>query len=180
MTTLTAGDLDTVIHLEWPAEEARRRRLAEAGVPRLLHVAPGAPPPTVTGPEEDWVREPAGAGDVRLREATLRRRDPRAGGVVRRPQRVEVDEDGLVRRDGRWVALSEVEAAMARSLLDGAGHCVPRTALLAAAFPDEDRELRSVDTAVRRVRRKLTVLGIAIHGIAGSGYLAEVIHGPMW
>lgn len=170
----------SVVHLRWPEEDHRRPDLAAMGVPRLLHVAAGSAPPLDLARDEDWVREPATGDDVHLREVGLAHRlneaaAPRAG---TRPVAVEVDDDGLVRWQGRWVALSAVEAALARPLLAEAGHCVSREVLAASAFPGEERDVHTVDRAVRRVRRKLLALGIAVHGITGSGYLAELTQVP--
>ena len=65
---------DPVAHVAWPAEADRRRALARVGVPRLLYVAPGHCAPAASDLYEDWVRVPAGAEEVRLRSANLRRR----------------------------------------------------------------------------------------------------------
>jgi hypothetical protein len=58
----------------WPSEAERRARLADAGVPRLLFIAPGHAPPKLWDRHEDWVRVPASAEEVRLRAATLQGR----------------------------------------------------------------------------------------------------------
>jgi hypothetical protein len=71
-----AGAGATVEVLRWPAEAARRAELAARTRPRLLLVAPGEVPPPLD-PEEDWVRLPAPARDVRARRARLARRYPR-------------------------------------------------------------------------------------------------------
>ena len=65
---------NTVTWVDWPQEADRRLRLARAGVPRLLFVAPGHPVPEPLDLYEDWVRAPAGAEEVRLRSDNLRRR----------------------------------------------------------------------------------------------------------
>ncbi len=169
----------SVVHLRWPEEDHRRPDLAAMGVPRLLHVAAGSAPPLDLARDEDWVRKPSTGDDVHLREVGLAHRlNLAAPGAGSRTVALEVDEDGLVRWQGRWVALSAVEAALARPLLAEAGHCVPRDVLAAAAFPGEDRDLHSVDRTVRRVRRKLLALGIAVHGITGAGYVADPTQVP--
>jgi len=70
--TIPADDL--VAHVAWPAGADRRRALADAGVPRLLFIAPGhaAPPPLDL--YEDWVRVPASPEEVALRAANLSHR----------------------------------------------------------------------------------------------------------
>ena len=63
-----------VAWVDWPEDADRRLRLARAGVPRLLFVAPDHPVPEPLDLAEDWVRVPAGAEEVRLRSANLGRR----------------------------------------------------------------------------------------------------------
>lgn len=171
-------DPGVIVPLRWPDQARRRNQLADAGVPRLLLVAAGVSPPSCWALDEDWVAEDADPAERAHRERTLRHR--LSGGPVPTPRAVPgvfVDEDGLVRRDGRWVALSALEAALVRPLLAERGRCVGRPALAAAAWPGQDREDRAVDGAVRRLRAKLHPLGVEIHGITGAGYLLEVV-GP--
>ena len=58
----------------WPSEAVRRDELARAGIPRLLFVEPGSPPPETWAADEDWLRIPASAEEVTDRAATLRSR----------------------------------------------------------------------------------------------------------
>ncbi|HEV7758512.1 MAG TPA: hypothetical protein VGO78_05970 [Acidimicrobiales bacterium] len=71
-----AGAGATVEVLRWPAEAARRAELAARARPRVLLVEPGELPPPLD-PEEDWLRFPAPARDLRTRRARLARRYPR-------------------------------------------------------------------------------------------------------
>ena len=165
--------------LQWPEEADRREQMAMAGVPRLLLVSPGATPPAVWGVDEDWISVEAPASERADREMTLRRRlllrrDPRTP-----PVGVVLDADGLVRRAGRWVALSELETRLVGLLLAAAGRGVSRAQLLDAGWPGQEREDRAVDGAVRRARTKLRDLGVEIHGITGVGYLLEVGGAPV-
>jgi Transcriptional regulatory protein, C terminal len=163
-----------VVALRWPEDAARRVQLAAAGVPRLLLVSPGATPPRRWAVDEDWVAAGASVEERGQREATVRRRLELLADPPRRDRcGVVVDADGLVRREGRWVALSDLEVRLVRPLLDAAGRCVSRAELLAAGWPGEVRPDRSVDGAIRRVRAKLRPLGVRIHGITGTGYLLE-------
>ena len=169
-----------IIPLRWPEEAARRHELAAAGIPRLLVVAPGSAPPSTWEVDEDWIASGAPPEERAHREATLRRRLD----LVAEPSPhvlcgVVVDDDGLARRDGLWVALSELEVRLVAPLLAATGHCVARSALLAAGWPGEDRPARSVDGAIRRLRAKLRPLGVRIHGITGAGYLLEVGPSPV-
>ena len=165
---------DVIVPLQWPEEADRREQLALAGVPRLLLVSHGARPPGVWGVDEDWISVDAPAAERSDRETTLRRRLELRGSPTSPTVGVVLDEDGLVRRAGRWVALSEIETRLVGLLLAAAGKCVSRAQLLDAGWPGEEREGRAVDGAVRRARTKLRVLGVEIHGITGVGYLLEV------
>jgi two-component system, OmpR family, response regulator len=164
-----------VAHLAWPREAHRRRELAEAGIPRLLIVEGGATPPRTWDLDEDWVTDP---GEVGHRERTLRRRVSLLADPTGLPPVVTVDDDDLVHRTDRWVALSAIEAALVRLLLDREGRAVGRPELAAAAWPDQQRDDRAVDGAIRRARPKLAPLSVAIHGLAGVGYLLDVVSGP--
>ena len=62
LLTLTCVD---VVVVRWPDEQPRLERLRSAGTPRLLLVAPEAPPPVPLDPLEDWVRLPADDRDLR-------------------------------------------------------------------------------------------------------------------
>src|SRR5262245_19040113 len=98
----------------WPRDAARRVDLAGRGVPRLLVVDPGVPPPDVAD-DEDWVRAPVDERDVAARLDGLR---ARCAGVVL--------EAGVVRTHRGAAALSPREAAVAEALLAEPGEVVPR------------------------------------------------------
>jgi hypothetical protein len=169
-----------IVPVRWPEEDARRRELADSGIPRLLLVASGSPPPADWAVDEDWISEAAPPDERAHRERTLRQRLA----LVDAPQTdsgsgVAVDEDGLVRRGGRWVALSELELRLLQTLLEHAGRCVSRAVLLEAGWPGEERPARSVDGAIRRLRIKLRDLDVVVHGVTGVGYLLEVGPNPV-
>lgn len=69
--------------VSWPDQAERRAELAEAGVPCLLVVRPGAPVPPV-GPNEDWIARGADERDVAARLERLGRmgRAVRSGSVA--------------------------------------------------------------------------------------------------
>ena len=170
---------DVIVPLRWPEESARRDQLAAAAVPRLLVVSAGASPPKAWAIDEDWILAEAPTAERGHREATLRRRlDQRIQPPRWRVVGVTLDNDGLVRREGRWVALSGLEVRLVAVLLAERGRCVSRARLLEAGWPGQQRDDRAVDGAVRRARAKLAVLGVEIHGITGAGYLLEVGTAP--
>src|SRR4051794_17511004 len=81
-----------VVLVRWPAEELRRAELREHGVPRLLLVEHGAPPPRTPDDLEDWVRVPADEVDLHARVDNLNRR-----AVSRSELMPELDDDGVLR-----------------------------------------------------------------------------------
>jgi hypothetical protein len=181
-TSVAATEMDppsAVATLLWPEEADRRGYLAAAGVPRLLLVRPGSSPPPAWAIDEDWLWTDAPPGDRAHREATLRRRLDSVAGARPIASVVALDEDGLVRRHRRWVALTDLEVRLVQPLLTASGHCVSRADLLEAGWPGEERPDRAVDGVMRRVRSKLRPLGVEIHAVTGAGYLLEVGAAPV-
>ena len=72
--TLSAAD---VLIVRWPEKAAGMPRRSALGRPRLLIVAPSAPPPATLDCDEDWIRLPA--ADVNARIAALVARAARHG-----------------------------------------------------------------------------------------------------
>jgi DNA-binding response OmpR family regulator len=104
----------------------------------------------------------------------------RASDLVERPSGQPVrddgpviDEYGLFRCGTGWVALSPIEARLARRFLDCHGQLVCRETLGDAGWPDGVANLRSVDSRIKTLRRRVEPLGLKIHTIRGQGYLAR-------
>jgi hypothetical protein len=78
-----AGDSVDVVLIRWPSEEAARRQLAQAGMPRVLLIDDGSEPPPDWDRLEDWVRLPVTPADLAARQATVRERwhEQRAPGM---------------------------------------------------------------------------------------------------
>lgn len=163
-------DTDVVL-VRWPAERSERDRLAALGRPRLLLVAPDAPAPVVDDPLEDWIRAPATEIDIRARLETLRRRSAAGGGPL--SEEPSLDEDGVLRWNGRWVSLPPVEARLTRALLDRFGAVVGRDALARAGWPEGAPGRNALDVHVLRLRRRLSEVGLAIRTVRSRGYLLE-------
>lgn len=155
-----------VAFVRWPSEHQARARMADAGVPRLLLVEPGAVPPEDWAADEDWIRIPADPVDLHHRAETLRRAATDAPGI-------SVDEHGLVRRGDRWVALGPVEQALVGALIERCGQVVRRAELEGAAWPAGGVESRALDRAIARARPKLAGLGLQVHCVTSTGYLLE-------
>lgn len=157
----------TVTTLRWPSEMAEVEELRAAGIPRLLLVEANGTPPTVVCPLEDWVRLPAQDRDIDARIATL---TARARPTVEIPT---LDDDGLLRYGGRWVALSPVERALAGALVDRLGSVVSREALARRAWPAGAPTRNALDVHVLRLRRRIITLNIEIRTVRRRGYLLQ-------
>ena len=105
-----------VILLRWPEEFDRIERLRTLGVPRLLLVGGDLDALEPSDSLEDWIRLPAPEDELRVRVATLATRAER--------ETPTVDQDGLLRFRGRWIALSPTERSTAAVLVDHFGDVV--------------------------------------------------------
>jgi hypothetical protein len=159
---------DDVPVVRWPAEAAWRDDLARLGRARLLVVAARHAPPATWDALEDWVREGVDEVEVFARRELLRRRQARRAPAV-------LDGDGLLRRGGRWVAVSPLEQRVLVPLLVRPGSLVSRAELLDAACPGvESDETRALDRVIRRLRLRLAPLGVRVHTVRGSGFLLDM------
>ncbi|HEY3096680.1 MAG TPA: winged helix-turn-helix domain-containing protein [Acidimicrobiia bacterium] len=156
-----------VVLVRWPEEDARLRQLRASGAPRLLLLNAESAPPELADCLEDWIRLPADDRDVRARVAIL---SSRAGTDHPAPR---VDDAGLLRHRGRWVALSPVEAALAVTLVDRFGAVVGRDALARRAWPDGVPTRNALDVHVLRLRRRIAPLGLEIRTVRSRGYLMQ-------
>ena len=162
-------DPETVEILDWPEQADRASELARWYAPRLLLVAPGAEPPVEWDLSSDWLRRPAHPRDVTLRVEALQRRATDGGGAVR------LDEDGLLWRGRRWVALPLVEMRIIAYFFEHAERVVSRPDLESAAWPGETRRPRSLDARLHRLRTLIAPLGFVIKSIRQRGFLFTVV-----
>jgi len=164
---------DLVVDLRWPAQAAQREARARQGLPRLLVVEHGHEPPEAWDGLEDWVRPDADAVERYVRRDRLRRR-------LAAQAPASIDDDGLLHRGERWVALSPGERAALTALLSTPGSMVSRRDLAAAAVAsDGDDGSRSIDNLVRRVRKRIAPLGMAVCAVRGAGFLLEMGELPL-
>jgi hypothetical protein len=163
---LTVTGVDVVL-LRWPADQARRDELHQVGCPRLLLIEDG-PPPLPLDDLEDWIRVPAGEADLRARVDGLRQR---ASERVR--PLPDLDDDGVLRLDGRWVSLPPVEARLTAALLGRFGAVVSRDSLARAGWPEGAPGRNALDVHMLRLRRRLSPLALAIRTVRSRGYLLE-------
>jgi DNA-binding response OmpR family regulator len=157
--------------LSWPQDEELRRRLAAARRPRLLLVDGAAPAPPADDELEDWIRHPLDPEELAVRTETLQDRAREAGP---RPRSLVLDPDGVLRVDGRSVALPALEARVLEALLGQAGDLVCRRDLVAAGWlghPPADE--RAIDGVVKRLRRRVAPLGVRLHTLRRLGFLLD-------
>jgi two-component system OmpR family response regulator len=152
--------------LRWPAEAPALEHCRTRGVPRLLMVEGPVSPPSCVDALEDWVRVPADRADLQARRAMLL---ARAGCAT-----PTVDTDGILRVDGRCLALPPAEAPMARALAASYRRLVHRQELIDLVWPGTGLPRRNaLDLRVLRLRRRIAPLGLIIRTVWGRGYLMD-------
>lgn len=90
----------------------------------------------------------------------------------------DIDEDGLLRYRGAWVALSPKEEVVLRQLLAGGHRVVSRERLVAAGWPGSGPRTTALDKVVSRLRRRLAPLGLTIHTVRARGFLVGPLSRP--
>lgn len=153
--------------VRWPGEQVRLDEARRAGAARLVLVPEGVLPPMPDDALEDWVRLPASDDDIRLRVKVLadRARSTSAG--------PHLDESGLLRFGGRWVALPPVESRITAALLDRYNAVVSREALSRVGWPTGFPGRNVLDVHIVRLRRRLVPLDLVIRTVRSRGYLLE-------
>lgn len=163
-----------VVLVRWPDERDRREELRRSGRPRLLLIDDSAPAPIAVDALEDWIRLPADDSDLRARVASLEQRSE-ASGVPLPPT---LDDDGVLRVGGRWVALPPVEARLTAALLERFGAVVSRDALARSGWPEGAPGRNALDVHVLRLRRRVDVVGLVIRTVRSRGYVLELDPDP--
>ena len=155
--------------LRWPAEERERQRLAALGSPRLLVLDRGQPPPEVVDDLEDWAREPVDTVELLSRRLTLRQR-----ALIRR-ERPILDDDGLLRHAGRWVAVPDGQLPALRHLLENLGRVVRFESLaLVCANAGVSSTNASIKSLVFRLGRRCDDVGLRLETVRGRGIILRV------
>src|SRR3984893_4824732 len=122
---------------------------------------------------DDYVTKPFSPREVTLRiKAILRRSEPKwdgdhltAGPIQIDPARHEVSVEG------KTVTLTMLEFKLLRTLIERRGRVQARDRLLNDVFGYESAiDTRTVDTHVRRLRKKLGKAADAIESVRGFGY----------
>ncbi len=163
--------------LRWPEEEGRRTRISQQRAPRLLLVPNGEEPPAVADCLEDWIRVPADEEEVRARvDALSVRSQAHLGEATKEPavrDTPALDDFGVLRMNGSWVALPPLEARLAEALLERMGTVTSRELLVRAGWPTAPPGRNALDVHVLRLRRRLGPVGLAIRTVRSRGYLME-------
>jgi DNA-binding response OmpR family regulator len=168
-----------VTMLRWPEEESRRTRISKAGEPRLLLIPDGQDPPQVGDCLEDWIRVPAAEDEVRARVDALAVRSQAHHGTNGQNGDAAalvgpvLDDFGVLRVNGAWVALPPLEARLAEALLERLGAVTSRDLLIRAGWPGGAPGRNALDVHVLRLRRRLGTVGLAIRTVRSRGYLME-------
>ena len=153
--------------VRWPEEADRLGALARVGHLRLLLVAPEITPPLEYDSCTDWIRLPASDEDIHQRVKGLRQR-------ARRLPPPTLDKYGVLRREPLWVCLSPVETRILAALLEKPGSVCSRQNLAMSGWSEGPTDARSITAAIKRVRRRIEPLGLAIRTVRQRGYFLEI------
>ena len=165
---------------------ALKRDGATARLPIVMLTAKGEEVDRIVGLElgaDDYIPKPFSPREVVLRvKAVLRRLAESGDGDGRAPREVltaggvEVDVPGhRVRVGGEEVPLTATEFRLLKLLIERSGRVQTRGRLLADVWGyADDVDSRTVDTHVRRLRKKLGPAAERIETIIGVGYRFQV------
>jgi len=155
-----------------------KRDAATARVPIVMLTAKGEEVDRIVGLElgaDDYIPKPFSPREVVLRiRAVLRRREERAegAGAVLQAGSIRLDPEAhRVEIRGKEVVLTATEFKLLERLLDRRGRVQTRARLLSDVWGyAEDVDSRTVDTHVRRLRRKLGPEADRLETVVGVGY----------
>ena len=84
-----------------------------------------------------------------------------------------LDDLGVLRNGDAWVALSPIQEAIMRPLIDRFGQAVSRTEVTAATWPDGGPSSHAMDIHLHRLRPRLREVGLVVHTLRSRGFLLE-------
>lgn len=154
--------------VSWPDQSDRRTELAATGAPRLLLVSPGTDPPQSLDCVEDWVHVPCSESELAARLQTLRHRAFRHS-----ESQPSIDEHGVLRFRGGWIALPPVEVRLFSALLARFGAVVSRPEIMKAGWVESPGRRNALDVHMLRLRRRISPLGLQVRTVRSRGYLLE-------
>ena len=152
--------------VHWPRDDALRRRLARAGIARLLLVEHEADAPVEVGLDEDWVRLPADERELWTRAERLSRLSTAL------EREVPLLHGRVLTHGAGTAVLSRSEATVADLLLGAIGNVVTRAELESALWPDgAPASGRALDAVVERLRRRVAGLHLCIRSVRSRGFV---------
>jgi len=157
-----------VVLVRWPEDAENVERLRAEGVPRLLLVAPDAPPPVDDDPNQDWIRLPASDSDLWARVQGLELRADE--GHAARP---ELPGDGRLAYRGRWVRVSPIGERLLGALVDRFGTVVSNADLLQAGWTGGEGSSGALRIHLTKLRRVLGGVGLELVLVPRRGYVLE-------
>ncbi len=147
-----------------------------AAVPLIMLTARDGETDRIVGLElgaDDYITKPFSPREVVLRvKAVLRRGQPFEPSATIEAGKIRLDAEGhRTWVSGEEVVLTATEFRLLRILLERRGRVQTRARLLRDVWGySEDVDSRTVDTHVRRLRRKLDDAGRRIETVVGVGY----------
>ncbi|HUF77897.1 MAG TPA: response regulator [Thermoanaerobaculia bacterium] len=148
-----------------------------AALPLIMLTARGEEVDRIVGLElgaDDYISKPFSPREVVLRvKAVLRRatREPQTGDEIRIGDLVLDVAGHRLGVDGRQVELTATEFRLLKLLMERAGRVQTRSQLLSDVWGySEDVDSRTVDTHIRRLRRKLGSEAERVETVIGVGY----------
>lgn len=164
-TSLGLGGVDVAL-VRWPQEAATRDALVAVGQPRLLLVEPGSTPPASLEGAEDWLRWPPDPAELLHRAHHLSQR----AAVEELHPLVLDDEDGMLRRGDRWVAVSDAQLPILQLLLSRFDRIVSFEEVVEVYVAvGGSSHPASVRTVLSRLESRIRPLGVEIHSIRRRG-----------
>ncbi|HUR23529.1 MAG TPA: winged helix-turn-helix domain-containing protein [Acidimicrobiales bacterium] len=97
--------------------------------------------------------------------------------MSRRAAPPEIDDFGLLRYQGSWIALSTRSETIMRALIAAPGRAVTRHELATATWPDGGRSPHALDVHIHQLRPRLAGVGLAIRTLRGRGFVLEALTG---
>ncbi len=164
MLTLATRSTSLPVELvEWSTQAGLRKALANAGIPRVLLVEPGAELPTPLGVDEGWVRMDATDDEVDQCARTVLER-------LGRNAPIESIGECVWSHLGRAFRLTRLQAPIFGELVARRGETVTHERLTAIGWPGEPVNLVALDSAIQRMRDQLVGTGLFVRTIRCVGY----------
>lgn len=160
-----------------------KRETSTSSIPIIMLTAKGEEVDRIVGLElgaDDYIAKPFSPREVVLRIKAVLRRGGKLNGAADdgndvhwlQAGKIWVDPEGFrAQLDGEEIPLTATEFRLLLALMKGRGRIQTRSSLLAEVWGyAEDVESRTVDTHVRRLRRKLGDEAERLETVIGIGY----------